>query len=87
MWWWEPGGLGCSTRSTGPGVFHAQTSVGTRLPSGDIKIHFPLQRIMADPLDVRLLVQEGGMRVLNSGGWTPTVRQAVLEVPLSTRLP
>src|SRR4029453_19107515 len=23
IWWWEPGWSGCSSRSTGPGVFHA----------------------------------------------------------------
>ena len=25
-WWWEPGPTGCSSRSTGPAVFHAENN-------------------------------------------------------------
>ena len=34
VWWWEPGRSGCSSRSTGPGVFHAeQAKVGQPPPN------------------------------------------------------
>src|SRR5262245_47599573 len=46
VWWWEPGRSGCSSRSTGPGVFRADDArVATRAPSATVDVHFRLQLI------------------------------------------
>ena len=55
-----------------PGTYHADAKT---------------QMILADPLDVGLVVHEGGMRVLTSGAWTPSVCRDVLEVGFFTPLP
>jgi hypothetical protein len=84
VWWWEPGRSGCSSRSTGPALLRADTTEGLLLASGDIRIHFPLQTIIGGPLDVGLLIQESGMRVLASGAWVLSERRGNLDVPFST---
>src|SRR5262245_19941615 len=46
VWWWEPGRTGCSTRSTGPGVFPAEgAGVATRASSATIDARFRLPLI------------------------------------------
>jgi hypothetical protein len=45
IWWWEAGHRGCSTRSTGPDVFHAESAAVVRQPSGAIDCRFRLPLI------------------------------------------
>lgn len=45
VWWWEPG-KDCSTRSTGPGVFHAEgATVSPSARAGATEISFRVQLI------------------------------------------
>jgi hypothetical protein len=88
IWWWEPGRSGCSSRSTGPGVFHAEhATVAAPSQSGAIEVRFRLQLIvgpgstMPDFADIRLVLQDGGMRAMASGARVPTERRNDLEVP------
>jgi hypothetical protein len=69
VWWWEPGGSGCATRSTGPEIFHAdQATVARSTESGAFTAAFRLQLHSATPpsfLDVRLVGKDGRMRTLD----------------------
>jgi hypothetical protein len=73
IWWWEPGQSGCSTRSTGPGVFHADgATVVATAASAPIDVRFRLQRIVGPGstqspfVDIQLTIQDGYMRVSGS---------------------
>jgi hypothetical protein len=63
VWWWEPGGSGCASRSTGPGVFHAEDPrVSQPAQSGPIAISFRLgthstTRPFVDGMDCRFLAR------------------------------
>lgn len=84
--WWEPGRSGCSSRSTGPGVFHAQQAeVSSPSPSGAIEISFrmPLHSTASPFADVRLVLERGGIRAAASGARVPTERRKDLNVPES----
>src|SRR5262245_9071485 len=88
VWWWEPGRSGCSSRSTGPGVFRADNgTVGAPSPSGAREVRFRLQ-LIAGPrsttpefADVELVLQDSGIRALASGALVPTERRSNLEIP------
>jgi len=88
VWWWEPGRRGCSSRSTGPGVFHADDAmVEARAGSTEIEARFRLElhgypgSTMPSFVAVRLAVQNGGMRALASGAEVSIERRHDLEVP------
>jgi len=84
VWWWEPGGSGCASRSTGPGVFHAEdATVSQSAKSGPISIRFHLgTHSMARPIvDVRLAIERDELRVVESGARVPTQRRNDLNVP------
>jgi hypothetical protein len=88
IWWWEPGRSGCSSRSTGPGVFRAEhATVAAPSQSGAIEVRFRLQLIvgpgstMPDFADLEILLQDGSMRAMASGVLVPTERRNDLEVP------
>jgi hypothetical protein len=87
IWWWEPGATGCGTRSTGPGLFHADHASVVALPSGAIECRFSLQ-IQAPPgaggaawADVALQLQNGRLRSAASGDEVPTERRNHLDIP------
>jgi hypothetical protein len=89
IWWWEPGATGCGTRSTGPGLFHAEHASVVALPSGVIECRFSLQ-VQARPgardaarADVALVLQHDRMRLAASGDEVPTERRNDLAVPRS----
>jgi hypothetical protein len=87
VWWWEPGRSGCSSRSTGPGVFHAQqAAVSSPSSSGAIEISFrmPLHSTASPFADVRLVLEGGGIRAVASGARVPTERRNDLNVPESS---
>ena len=54
VWWWEPGASGCASRSTGPGVFHADLKPNNVLygKRGEVKIiDYGLAWIKGEPKD------------------------------------
>lgn len=84
VWWWEPGGSGCASRSTGPGVFHAEDPrVSRSAQSGAIAISFRLgTHSMTRPfVDVRLLLERGDLRAVETGAQGPTQGRNDLDVP------
>jgi hypothetical protein len=84
VWWWEPGGPGCGSRSTGPGVFRAdQATVSQPTPSSPITLSFrlPTHSTTHPFVDVRLVVDDGGMRAVGAAAHVPIRRRNDLEVP------
>src|SRR3984893_13965415 len=86
IWWWEPGRTGCSSRSTGPGVFRADAATVAARPAAiHVRFHLPLivspGSTMPSFADVRLALQDGGMQSLASGARVLTERRHDLEVP------
>jgi hypothetical protein len=84
VWWWEPGRSGCTSRSTGPGVFHAERAkVSTAAPTGPTTIGFRLGTHSATRpfIDVRLEVADGTMRALESRARVSLRRSQDLDVP------
>ena len=87
VWWWEPGRSGCSSRSTGPGVFRADdATVATGGRSAMIDVHFRLQ-LHTGPgegprfADVRLALRQTDIRSIPTGMQVSIERRHDLEVP------
>jgi hypothetical protein len=85
VWWWEPGASGCTRRSTGPGVFHADQAVVARSTEIDVAtVAFRLQLHSPRPpafLDVRLIIEDGTMRTLDYRSTVMVHRRQDLVVP------
>jgi hypothetical protein len=69
VWWWEPGLSGCSTRSTGPDIFPADAASVTSGAgeASDVSFRIQTHSRTSSFVDVRLVVSEREIRVLNSG--------------------
>jgi hypothetical protein len=89
VWWWEPGRLGCSSRSTGPSVFHADSAGVAGGPrSSRTDIHLRLQLITGPGdgprfADVRLALHDGEIRSIRTGMHVSIERRHDLEIPES----
>jgi hypothetical protein len=84
VWWWQPGAAGCTTRSTGPTVFHAEEAAVSRGATPEVtSVAFRLGLISRTPsvLDVRLAIEEGRMRSLDTGSVVALQRRNDLELP------
>jgi hypothetical protein len=84
IWWWEPGRSGCSSRSTGPGVFEVDQAVVSQSTQSDsITLSFRLQiHSQTRPdVEVRLVVTNGEMRRVDSDARVPILRRSTLDVP------
>src|SRR2546423_1403501 len=84
VWWWEPGTSGCSSRSTGPGVFHAEEArVSQSKQPGPINISFRVGTHSTTHafVDVHLVLDSGDLRDVESGARVPTRQQNDLDVP------
>jgi len=83
VWWWEPGASGCSTRSTGPGVFHADEATISKMKPGPTAVGFRLQTHSSTRpfIDVRLLMEGNSMRAVQSGAQVALQRRSDLDVP------
>ena len=88
VWWWEPGSAGCSSRSTGPGVFHADhaaVAAASGTQAIEIRLRVGLTRAPGstrpDFADIRLLIENGQMRDAVSGTTVATTRRGDLELP------
>src|SRR5689334_3746806 len=85
VWWWEPGAVGCSTRSTGPDVFHADEARVERT-SDVIDVRFRLQLIVADPhtqqsfTGVSITIDRHTFRSSATGAEVATIRRARLDM-------
>ena len=87
LWWWEPG-KDCSTRSTGPGVFHAEealVSPGARPESRDIRFRLPVIRApnSSEPpfIDVALTLESGQLQAVVTGSRAATAARQNLDIP------
>ena len=83
VWWWEPGASGCSTRSTGPSVFHADEATISTMKPGPTAVGFRLQTHSSKRpfIDVRLLMRGNSMRAVQSGAQVALQRRSDLDVP------
>lgn len=87
VWWWQPGSTGCSTRSTGPGVFRGDHgAVATREGSREVDARFRVGLHRIDPtqpdfLDVHLVVAGDAMSAPATGARVATARRSSLDVP------
>ena len=93
VWWWSPGRTGCSTRSTGPGVFHPdQASVSASAGAGT-DVRFRVGRIAAlqsglpEFVDVRLILADGYLSMPASGRRVPVEQRNHVDVPEGDRPP
>ena len=87
VWWWEPGGEGCSSRSTGPGVFQAHevhVSPATRSTAVDVRFRIPLHVAVSSTQspfqDVQLVLEGGSMLVVATGARVPTQGRNDLDI-------
>ena len=86
LWWWEPG-TDCSTRTTGPGVFHAEealVSPGARSESKEIRFRLPVIRApnSSEPpfVDVALALESGQLKSVVTGSRAATVARQELDI-------
>jgi hypothetical protein len=80
VWWWEPGRSGCSSRSTGPEVFRASRATVAKA-SGAIEAQFEVALKNRPPLQVKLTIDDDGMRREPSGERVSIERRRDLDVP------
>ena len=88
VWWWEPGSSGCMSRSTGPGVFHAERAVVTSRGGAEalevsfrVQLKAPSASALPRFADVLLIVENGEIRAAASGARVGSARRADLELP------
>ena len=83
VWWWEPGASGCTTRSTGT-VFHADqaaVSPSARPETSAVSFRLGLHSRTPSFLDVRLAIEDGRMRSLDTGADVVLQRRNDLDPP------
>jgi catechol 2,3-dioxygenase-like lactoylglutathione lyase family enzyme len=84
VWWWQPGASGCTTRSTGPNVFHGDAAAVSQPARPEtIAVAFRLGLISRTPssLDVRLTIADGRIWSLATGADVALSRRRDLDVP------
>lgn len=90
VWWWEPGASGCTSRSTGPTVFHADRAlvVGGSSNSYSVSFRVPVAQspdsVAADYVDVRLVLQDEQLRSVASGARVATGRHTSITIPATS---
>lgn len=84
VWWWMPGTSGCTTRSSGPGLVHAdQATVSPSTAARQTTVSFRLgtHSVERPFIHVSLVVQDGRMRAIESGAQVMLQARANLNVP------
>jgi catechol 2,3-dioxygenase-like lactoylglutathione lyase family enzyme len=84
VWWWEPGASGCTSRSTGPTLFHAEDAAVSSSARPEVTaVRFRLQLHSRTPsfLDVRLAIEDGRIRSLDTGASVTLQRRSNLDLP------
>jgi hypothetical protein len=87
VWWWEPGNEGCSSRSTGPGVFQgheARVVAALRSAAIDVRFRIPLHVALSSTKspfqDVHLVLEGGSVLVAGTGARVPTRGRNDLDI-------
>lgn len=80
IWWWQPGGSGCGSRSTGPGMFPAWDASVVRGADGTIDARFVVAMKAGPPREVVLRVEGAVIRAQSTGAAVPLARRWDLEV-------
>jgi hypothetical protein len=83
VWWWEPGESGCASKSTGPGVFHAENASVARYKGSqaiELRFRIPLHG-PPDFVDVALTVENGRMRSRDGAARVAVEHRGDLNVP------
>jgi hypothetical protein len=84
VWWWDAGPQGCSTRSTGPGLFHpVDATVAAPAKDGPVLVTFRLgTHSESRPfVEVQLAVQGSEMRSIETGSRVPVEYRTALDIP------
>jgi hypothetical protein len=95
VWQWEPGLAGttnqsslnhgytsdCSSTSNGPVIPRAHQPSVAATPSGAVEVHFQMQMVSGDPLNVSLILQDGVLRNPGRGTHVATGRRSDFNVP------
>jgi hypothetical protein len=84
VWWWTPGEAGCTSRSSGPGLVHADQATvarGTAAARTTVSFRLGTHSARRPFIDVRLAVQDGRMRSLESGAEVMLHTRGNLDVP------
>jgi hypothetical protein len=91
VWWWQPG-KDCSSRSTGPMVFHAEDAAlvsSDGRETVDIRFRVPVKRRPNSSelpfVDVSLRLEGGLLRAEATGSHVATVTRSDLEIPEAWR--
>jgi hypothetical protein len=80
VWWWGPGRDGCQTRSTGPGLFHADDGQVSHVDSRvNVAFRLGLHSLTEQTMIVRLAIDDGQMRAEGSNARVAIVRRANLD--------
>ena len=83
VWWWEPGGTGCASRSTGA-VFHPEDARVTP-PAGNgvqqVSFRLGVHSLTRPFVDIRLEIDKGTLRVAGTTAAVRLVPRPNLEIP------
>jgi len=94
VWWWQPGQLGCGSRSTGPGLFRPIDAT-VRQETRRIAVTFTFRVVTARRLapeatlsvTLVVLLDEESMRSVGSGESVSVQRLNALEIPNDPGVP
>jgi len=83
VWWWEAGASGCTTRSTGPGLFPGDQATVSRSSPGTTTAAFrlPTHSSTRPYIDVRVVVERGQMRELDTHAQVGIQPRSNLHIP------
>jgi hypothetical protein len=73
--------VGCSSRSTGPGVFPGEQATLSRSSAGSTTVAFRLGTHSNTRIDVRLILERGQMREINTGSQVSVQPRSNLDIP------
>jgi hypothetical protein len=81
LWWWEPGPSGCTSRSTGPGVFHGDHTEVRSSGTGDVDARFEIQLHGAGARRVEIGIANDTILAKSTGAGVPVERRYTLDIP------
>ena len=83
LWWWEPGASGCTTRSTGPDLFHPDDAKVSQPRPGvtEIELRLGTHDLQKPFIRVRLILDDAGLRSLETGSRSDVERRDDLTIP------
>jgi hypothetical protein len=84
VWWWEAGDHDCSSRSTGPGLFHPEDATVAHVAGGRqmrVTFRLPTHSFSRPSVDVQLAVEAAEVRSIETGSRAPIEYRRVLDIP------